>query len=271
MEKVFNTGETPQELKQKYNPEGSVLRKMQLRMLDMLLFLDGVCRELNIEYMLDGGNLIGAIRHGGFVPWDDDIDVLMHPRDIKKLRDYLKQHPHPQYVLQYHQTDRGYYRIGSDVLRDTKSEYLQDTHVHNMRKYRGAQIDIFGFEPNTNCFIQKIGHAIFYVLISHNYGKSRWIIDMNYWIIYYLIYPILSVLKKIFGKKNIYSHSLGYDVIIPVEKDLIYPLKPIMFEGHEFMSLAKPHEYLTKIYRNYMDLPPVDKRDHHKADYKIWD
>lgn len=271
MEKVFNTGETPSELKQKYNPEGSVLRKVQLRMLDMLIYIDGICKELNIDYMLDGGNLIGSLRHGGFIPWDDDIDILMHPRDIKKIREYLMKNPHPQYVLQNHSTDSGYYQINWDVLRDTKSEYLQDSQLHNMRKYRGVQIDIFGFESNHNFFLQKVASWIFNRLISRNYGKSKKLLKVNYFLICNVIYPILGLLKKVFGKRNVYSHSFGFGTIVPVEKEIIYPLKTVMFEGHAFSSFAKPEKYLNKIYKNFMDLPPIDKRNHHQANYKIWD
>ena len=70
---VFNTGETQSELRAKYNPEGSILRRAQMRMLDMLIYLDKVCKEQNIPYRIDGGNVLGAVRHGGFIPWDDDF------------------------------------------------------------------------------------------------------------------------------------------------------------------------------------------------------
>ena len=56
-DKVFNTGETQSELRAKYNPEGSILRRAQMRMLDMLLYFDKVCKEQNIPYSIDGGNV----------------------------------------------------------------------------------------------------------------------------------------------------------------------------------------------------------------------
>ena len=64
-------------LREKYNPDGSLLRQHQLRMLKMLSYFDKICQEHNIHYWLSSGNCIGVVRHGGFIPWDDDIDVEM--------------------------------------------------------------------------------------------------------------------------------------------------------------------------------------------------
>ena len=62
-------------LREKFNPDGSMLRKQQLRMLEILLYIDKVCKENNINYWLSSGTLLGAVRHGGFIPWDDDLDI----------------------------------------------------------------------------------------------------------------------------------------------------------------------------------------------------
>ena len=66
-----------QDLRERFSPEGSMLRKQQLRMLEILLYIDKVCKEHGIRYWLSSGTLLGAVRHGGFIPWDDDLDVEM--------------------------------------------------------------------------------------------------------------------------------------------------------------------------------------------------
>ena len=73
----------------KYNGEGTILRKAQLRMLDMLIEVDKICRKYNIQYWLDFGTLLGAVRHQGFIPWDDDLDICVLRKDYKRLRKVL--------------------------------------------------------------------------------------------------------------------------------------------------------------------------------------
>ena len=75
----------PEELKARFNPEGSPLRLQQLRMKEMLKVLDGICRKHDIPYWIASGTLLGCMRHGGFIPWDDDLDVEMLRSDYKRL------------------------------------------------------------------------------------------------------------------------------------------------------------------------------------------
>ena len=106
--KTFNTGETAESLRRDYNPEGSVLRRAQLRLLDMAVYLQRIAKEIGVPCRIEGGCVLGELRHGGFIPWDDDIDFVVDQKDYRKLCNYLKQHPHPQYVLQDHDTDPHY-------------------------------------------------------------------------------------------------------------------------------------------------------------------
>ena len=71
-------------LRARFNPPGSALRQAQLKMLDILVEVDRICRRNNISYWLSSGTLIGAARHGGFIPWDDDIDIEMLLPDYKR-------------------------------------------------------------------------------------------------------------------------------------------------------------------------------------------
>ena len=91
--------QTQQELRAKYNPDGSELRRLQLHMLDILVEFDRVCRKNNIDYWLEYGTLIGAARHGGFIPWDDDLDVTLLKKDRKKLIEALKKDLQPPYYF----------------------------------------------------------------------------------------------------------------------------------------------------------------------------
>ena len=78
--------EIEDELHLKYNPDGSDLRRIQLRVLEILKIIDSICKKHDILYWLEGGALLGAVRHGGFIPWDDDIDIQILRKDRKKLK-----------------------------------------------------------------------------------------------------------------------------------------------------------------------------------------
>ena len=271
----YNTGETPQELKELYNPEGSLLRQVQLRMLDMLLYLDKVCKENHISYRIDGGTVLGAVRHGGFIPWDDDVDVVVEsPKDYKRLCRILKKNPHPQYVLQDDRTDRGCIKHWS-VLRDLKSEYIhldpKQSAIDLKMKYRGMQVDIFPYRPG-------VIPSIYYRYALLGRRERYWVVN-KFWAARALhifrrdiCTPLLNLISKFFGDKNYYMHTYG-EGFFPCRfhKNLLLPHKPIMFEGHEFPGPSDPYGFCKVLYGDYMDLPPKEKRNHHMVTYKIWD
>ena len=272
--KVFNTGETAQDLKEKYNPEGSLKRRVQLRLLDMLIYLDKVCKENGIDYRIDGGTVLGAVRHGGFIPWDDDVDVVVeNSRDYNRLCDYLKNHPHPQYVLQNDETDKGCIKYWS-TLRDMKSEYVHsdpyERAIDSKMKYRGLQIDIFPYEagviPSLYFRYAKLGRKERYNIV-HHLSKARAL----HLIRKYICNPVLHFVSRLFGDKNMYMHSYGEGFPCRFPKSVLLPHKSIMFEGHEFPGPANPERFCEILYHDYMNLPPLDKRSSHLVTYKLWD
>lgn len=272
---VFNTGETQKELREKYNPEGSKLRKLQMRMLDMLLYIDKVCKEQNIEWRLDGGNILGAVRHGGFIPWDDDIDIVLLPEEFKKLVYYLKTHDHPQFKLQDNETDPGFYAPNWAVLRDTKSEYKQTGYLHNARKFRGAQIDIFCYDNHQSRFLYKIISRLSFFNIQKCIGRHPKMAQLIYELETKFVIPLVKILGYPFSSANVYGHAYGHLAgnfhMKWITKEMFYPHKPILFEGHYFPGPGNVDAFLSFKYGDYMKLPPVEKRDQHQADYDIWD
>ena len=111
--------ENQESLREEYNPEGSELRRLQLRMLDMLVVVDEICRRHDIPYWIEGGTLLGAVRHEGFIPWDDDLDIALMKKDYVRLLKCLKEELPAQYRLQTHETDRNYY-LAFAKIRETK-------------------------------------------------------------------------------------------------------------------------------------------------------
>lgn len=272
--KVFNTGETVQDLKEMYNPEGSLKRRVQLRLLDMLLYLDEVCKKSGIDYRIDGGTVLGAVRHGGFIPWDDDVDVVVESfRDYKRLCDYIKNHPHPQYVLQNDNTDKGCIKYWS-TLRDLKSEYVHsdpyERAIDSKMKYRGLQIDIFPYEagviPSLYFRYARLSRNERYNIV-HHFSKARAL----HLIRKHICNPVLHVISRLFGDKNMYMHSYGEGFPCRFPKSVLLPHKSILFEGHVFPGPANPAKFCEILYHDYLNLPPLDKRSSHLVTYKLWD
>ena len=269
--KIYNTGESHSDLRNKYNPDESILRKAQLRMLDMLLYIDKICKEQNIKYSLDSGNVLGAVRHKGFIPWDDDVDIILERKEYKRLCDYLLKNPHPQYKLQTPHTDKWYINHWN-VLRDTKSVYIQDSYIHNLRKYRGLQIDIFPIENRTNYWGLRFINALHARNEKYLLGKINWFSKLLFNINYYFIIPLVRVICIPFSKKNKYSYGYGLPWIDKrwnVED--LFPYKNIVFEGYNFCGPSNPDKYLKEQYGNYMDLPSSEYRNHHKTIIHIFD
>lgn len=271
--KTYNTGETNQDLKEKYNPEGSTLRKAQLRMLEMLKYIDKICKTENIDYQLNAGNVLGAVRHGGFIPWDDDVDIIVPYKDYKRLCKYLEEHPHPQFKLQNHKSDSHFYNFWN-VFRDLKSEYIQDNVRHNVRKFRGLQIDIFPIHKGYNLFLHKAAAYLNYKLILKHIEKKRWHrIEVGYCVLNYVIFPLFYLLSYFVGDKKVWYHAYGQSWHFRYNASFMFPSKDLKFEDSFFKGPADVVAYLNEEYKDipFNELPPVDKRDNHQAQYKVWD
>lgn len=262
-----------EELRQKYNPDGSELRQMQMRMLEMLLCFDRICKKHNIRYWLCSGTLLGAIRHEGFIPWDDDLDVEVMRDDYKKLMKILPSELPENYVLQNHDTDPGYFFCFAK-LRD-KNSYLEETNRYDrIFTYKGIFIDIFPYEPVPKWIhwlsCQTFGH-IYSIMNNPEYNnqlalrKVNKIYDLNH----KFIFPLLRGIGALIPVK-LWHYGLGIPYNNDCYVDEIFPLKTAKFEGYDMPVPNDCHSWLTRKFGDYMKLPNLDDIQSHTCTMKIY-
>lgn len=134
--------------------KGAELRQLQLIELDLLKEFDRVCRKHGIKYTLDGGTLIGAVRHKGFIPWDDDVDVSMLREEYEKFKRVTGDLDPKICWFQDHDTDPDY-RWGYGKLRRTGTQLVREGQEH-MPGRTGVFLDIFPFDDVPQSLVGQI-------------------------------------------------------------------------------------------------------------------
>lgn len=256
----------------KYNPEGSTLRKAQLRMLDILKVVDAICQKHNIEYFLDAGSLLGAVRHGGFIPWDDDLDIAVRKEDFGRLCKFLKQELPDNLVFQDRFTDWNMPIIIAKV-RDKNSYIYEDSCTDKMNE-KGLFIDIFPIEKVPSMRWKRIvdypyGHCIRAI---HNYTDTK---DK---IISCFVFPFAWLLVQLTRLVNLFIPS---DKVAPCygwkptynnySSQDVFPTRRIPFEGFMARVPNNPDAVLKALYGDYMQIPPEEKRMVHSTKIEFYD
>ena len=240
------------ELRAKFNPDGSDLRKMQLRMLDMLKYIDKICRENNITYWLSSGTCLGAVRHGGFIPWDDDIDIEMLEKDYKKLRNIIKQQSKIPFIWQDRETDEDY-KYPFAKLRDKYSIITERNGHDSHYKYKGIFIDIFILTPSNSLKIRKFT-TFLYSWSIRKISKTKMLKRYSG-----IVYKVLSILERIqaIWAQDRLRHISGTYFYKERRYHDIGKVKYIKFED-TFLPIPKYyHNYLSLLYSNYSQLPSL--------------
>lgn len=259
-----------------YNAEGSELRILQRRMLDILIIVTDICDKHNIPYWLSGGTLLGAVRHGGFIPWDDDIDIELMRKDYKQLLKILAKELPANLYLQTPKEKS--YRLLFSKVRDRNS-VIVGNEEEAMAKYKekGLFIDIFTEERSYRWMKSFVD--FFYGRAFRRLKRGRMLHSVRYFFEYttsLFLYPIGVLLMWIargicaITNPNHILHSYGIGNSTTHDARYIFPLSRIQFEEHTFSAPKEPGAYLAKQYGNYMEIPQKNKRATHflKVEYK---
>lgn len=262
-----------QSLRQRFNPDGSLLRRQQLRMLDMLLELDRICKKHQIPYWLSSGTLIGAIRHNGFIPWDDDLDVEMMRGDYLRLLAVLPEELPDWMALQSDTTDPNYFYYYAK-LRDRRS-YLEETNNYDrLLKERGIYIDIFPLERQRRWIHilgeKTTGHMYKVWRVSKDDAKSMPRVRRIFRVNQRFIYPLLRLLCRL-TRARVITSGMGIPFHNPRYEEDIFPLTAHAFEGCQLPVPHNADHMLRAIYGDYMQLPDLDKLELHVNKLELYE
>lgn len=254
------------------------IRPLQLRILKILQAIDSVCKEHDLRYYLWAGTMLGAVRHKGFIPWDDDLDIAMPRKDYEILMQHAKEWIPQPYEAKCAEIDPTYSGAFAKVI-DSSTTLIEREHYNYLA---GIYIDIFPLDGMPKSHVlqmwQMTKYKAYCKLIyfyhrdpfKHGHGPSCWI-------------PL--TVKKLFTHDGLhksvrkvmmrYSYDdskyvIDYDdknLRGLMQKDIINPPALVRFEDGMFSGVAQPDIYLTKKYGDYMTIPSGDHQRQHNFFY----
>ncbi|MFR1566231.1 MAG: phosphorylcholine transferase LicD [Christensenellales bacterium] len=270
----------------------SGIEKLHKTLIVIMDDIDFVCRKFGIIYMLGGGSCLGAVRHKGFIPWDDDIDIMMYYNEMLCLGKRLKEEFGDKYEIYYPLCSVGAGRMMKIFLNGTS---FVEISKENMPLPNKIFIDVFPIIPlPSSKFKRKLNGAVHkfaarmysYGLMSKYpsdtmlkisetdnslkkyYAKRRRIgrfarifFGLRFW-----KFIILHYEKNRMKKTYVEGIPSGIDYNREVfEKGFFTEVKEAEFEGRKYFIPSRYDEYLINLYKDYMQIPPPEKRECHYA------
>ena len=239
------------------------IRAVQNRLLEMACHIRCILERYEIPYIITYGTLLGAVRHKGFIPWDDDFDIYLFDDSYDYAISVLKSELPHDLFLEDRDSEPLYFH-GWAHVKDLNSEavclqFPQD----NVYSHHGLSIDLYkaSLIPRENLTLFQLQERLNYINRKFRHGfldnddylrtKTRLMtqIDKERQRV------ILSPDDMIYG-----FMSLDGDYL---EVNEVFPIKAYQFENHFFSGPNRYHDFLTRCYGNYLELPPVEKRKPH--------
>lgn len=265
------------------------LVRLHTVMLEILAVFINICESNNLTFFLTAGTLLGAVRHKGFIPWDDDIDVAMPRNDYELFLEILEKSDVPGYNILSYRTKSNAAKYCKNFAKLCKVNTVFAESYVRPDSYCGIHIDIFPFD-NSIIFFGPLQMGLIRTL-SFLYrlktktllpARKKWkIISIHILYCFFYFFPI-KIIEYLRQKTFIIFNNIKtkyitfFSGIYKYKREThlytdVFPLSTVSFEGQNYCSPCNYDSYLRSLYGNYMELPPIEKQRTHKPCFVKFD
>lgn len=257
------------------------LQGLQKRLLEMLLEFDSFCKKNKLQYFLAGGSVLGACRHQGFIPWDDDIDLAMLRSDFERMEQLMREQ------CQNELETAVYSPVDAHLLPDAPLGYLFDKGAGERGYRESAKIDIHPIdgvpESAGEQKLQNILSKVYYLMVYEHPTKNKG--RFMHWATKCVLAVTPSALRAFYRKKikrfltkwddgtsrNVCSlfGLAGYQREV-MPREWIFPLQQTRFAGYLLPVPGEMDTYLKRLYGDYQRIPSEEERRPKHDSYRYY-
>lgn len=231
------------------------LRALQMRELDMLLEVDRICQKYQLRYYLIGGSALGAVRHGGFIPWDDDVDIAIPRHDYERFLGVCSKELSDTYYLQTYK-GQPHFPFSYAKVNMHNTTFIEPA-WQRLKMHHGVFIDVFPLDGVPERRVFRTAQDILFKLARRlPVGVSK---HITFWRSLAMDWIISRVSTD---KADNWANRVGGPREI-MDRATFGTPRFMEFEGHQLPVPERCEKYLTNMYGNYMELPSPEQRHGH--------